>query len=154
MPKGGARNRSGPQADPSSLRSAKRDIVLTALPSEGYTDAAPDFPLPNASQRELDLWAQVWGYPQACAWAREPWRWNTVAMWVRTFVTCEGDEASAADKGSLHRFADQIGLTPAGLKENGWTVAHDETTGKRASRGPAKRTSARDRLKVVDGDGG
>lgn len=156
MPKGGARNRSGPQADPSSLKSAKRGIVLTALPSEGYQGDAPDFPLPDCSVREGELWTQVWSYPQACAWALEPWRWNTVAMWVRTFVTCEGSEATAADKGSLHRFADQIGLTPAGLRENGWAVARDETAAKRTPAEPEteQKPSARDRFTVVDGAAG
>ncbi|GMA26186.1 hypothetical protein GCM10025864_39450 [Luteimicrobium album] len=75
------------------------------------------------ADREAELWEWAWRTPQAAAWAREPWRWQTVAMWVRTFVVCEGDEATAADKGSVHRFADQIGLTPAGLKENGWAIA-------------------------------
>ncbi|WP_228941831.1 hypothetical protein [Nocardioides sp. Leaf374] len=74
-------------------------------------------------ERELALWEQVWTYPQACAWSMEPWRWPTVAMYVRTFVVCEGSDATAADKGSLHRFADQIALTPAGMRENGWAIA-------------------------------
>jgi hypothetical protein len=55
-------------------------------------------------------------------------------MWVRTYVLCESSEASAADKGSLHRFADQIGLTPAGLKENGWAIAKDEVAAKAVER--------------------
>jgi hypothetical protein len=153
MPKGGARNRSGPGADPQSLRSADRGLVLTALPSEGYPDEAPKFPLPTCSDREFELWAWAWSTPQACAWALEPWRWQTVAMWVRTFVICEGTEATAADKGSLHRFADQIGLTPAGLKENGWAIARDETAARRDSK-PATKATTRDRFKVVDGSAG
>ena len=154
MPKGGARNRSGPSMDPQSLRSADRGVVLTALPAQGHDGEVPDFPLPDASEREATIWEQVWRYPQAAAWKREPWRWNTVGMYVRTFVICEGSEATAADKGSLHRFADQIGLTPAGLKENGWAIAHDELGPKRQESGAPKRTSARDRMKVVPGGGG
>jgi hypothetical protein len=30
------------------------------------------------------------------------------------------------------RLADQIGLTPAGLKENGWRISTDEVAAKRA----------------------
>ncbi len=177
MTKGGARNRSGPQADPKSLRSGERGITLTALPSEGFAGDVPDFPLPRMMvlrwefedkrrfqvvdgeateifrDREIELWETVWSYPQACAWALDPWRWNSVAMWVRTFVVCEGSEATAADKGSLHRFADQIGLTPAGLKENGWAIARDEISTKREGRTGPKRSSARDRMQVVNGDG-
>jgi hypothetical protein len=44
---------------------------------------------------------------------------------------CESADATAADKNSLHRFADQIGMTPAGLKENGWKIATDEVAAKR-----------------------
>lgn len=147
MTRGGPRNRSGPQVDPDSGRSDKRGIMLSALPPAGYDGAAPDFPLMEFTvhrweyedkrrfqvrdieateafrEREQSLWAQVWTYPQACAWVLEPWRWQTVAMWVRTAVVCESSEATAADKGAIHRFADQIGLTPAGLKENGWKIA-------------------------------
>ena len=75
-------------------------------------------------------------------------------MWVRTYVLCESSEASAADKGSLHRFADQIGLTPAGLKENGWAIAKDELAAKAAERAePQPRKSARDRMTMVSGGG-
>lgn len=182
MASGGARNRSGPQINPNSLRSASREIRLTALPSEGYDGDVPDFPLMRFAvyrwefedkrrfqvldseateafaEREAELWEMAWSYPQACAWSLEPWRWNTVAMWVRTQVVCESSEATAADKGAIHRFADQIGLTPAGLKENGWAIAVDQlaqqVAKKVAEAGTPKRSSARDRIKVVaNGDG-
>lgn len=146
MPKGGARNRSGPPPDPNSLTSARRGLSFEVLDVAGYSGDVPGFPLPamrilrweyedkrkwqvydaDASERfanrEAELWAWAWATPQAHAWAEEPWRHHTVAMWVRTATVCEGSEATAADKNSLHRFADQIGFTPAGLKENGWTV--------------------------------
>ena len=158
MTQGGARNRSGPSADPHSARSDRRGFTLTALPSEGYQGTAPDFPLPPAviinefyedkqKVRELDtgasetrrdreqaLWEWVWTTPQACAWSMAPWRWHSVAMWVRTSAICESSEATAADKNALHRFADQIGLTPAGLKENGWAIAVDEVAARAAER--------------------
>ena len=128
MSRGGARNRSGPAPDPNSGKSDRRGLVFSVLPAAGYDGDAPDFPLMETREseafadREAELWAWVWTTPQAVAWAVEAWRWHTVAMWVRTAVVCESDRATAADKGSLHRFADQIGLTPAGLKENGWQI--------------------------------
>ncbi|MGH8967371.1 MAG: hypothetical protein ACRDXB_18870, partial [Actinomycetes bacterium] len=100
---------------------------------------------------------QAWTYPQACAWALEPWRWNAVAMWVRTQVVCESSDATAADKGAIHRFADQIGMTPAGLKENGWAIARNEVDAKREERAESTappQASARARVKVVSGGGG
>lgn len=160
MASGGARNRSGPQVNPRSGRSERRGYSLTALPAEGYSGPAPAFPLPrrvvwheyvldgskirerdegatdSVEDRELALWEWAWRTPQACAWSMpsESWRLHTIAMWVRTYVLCESSEATAADKGSLHRFADQIGMTPAGLKENGWQIAVDEVAQKAATR--------------------
>lgn len=178
MASGGARNRSGPQPDPTSLKSAKRGISLTALPAKGFDGEPPAYPLPKIKvydvyfedkhrvkvfdgdatddryDRELELWAQVWRTPQAAAWSMESWRWQTVAIYVRTMAVCESGEATAADKNSLHRFADQIGMTPAGLRENGWKIAADEVAAKRAEKGPGAapaRQLARDRFKVVGG---
>ena len=180
MASGGARNRSGPQADPASGRSDRRGVKLTALPAEGYKGVVPDWPLPGravmkwivdgdgryqiedddltelVAERERQLWAWAWSTPQACAWSlpSESWRLHTIAMWVRTYVICESTGATAADKSSLHRFADQIGLTPAGLRENGWAIAQDEVGAKRADTAkPKKRASSRDRMKVVGGAG-
>lgn len=133
MPRGGARNRSGPSPDPGSGRSERRGLRFNALPSEGREGPPPKFPLPGVSKRERELWVWAWSTPQACAWELEPWRWHSVAMWVRTAVVCEGDEATAADKNSLHRFADQIGFTPAGLRENGWAIAAEEVAERRVS---------------------
>lgn len=130
MPRGGARNRSGPQPDPRSLNSAAKGLTLRQLPSSGHTDLAPPWPLPDVTDRELDVWAEAWRSPQAVAWAEQPWRWRIVALWVRWSVRMEDAEASAALGNVVVRFADQIGMTPAGLKENGWaigTIADDES---------------------------
>jgi hypothetical protein len=155
------------------LRSAKRGLTFTALPAEGYDGEVPPYPLPRVSvfdvwfsggerhkvldleatddrhERELELWAQAWRTPQAAMWACEGWRWHTVALWVRTSALCESGGATAADKNSLHRFADQVGLTPAGLKENGWKICVAETMPTRVP--PPSRTTARDRIKALRG---
>ena len=157
MTSGGARNRSGPPADPSSARSDQRGFKLTALPAEGYAGSVPDFPLPKPSERELEVWEQAWRSPQACAWSMpsEMWRLRTVALWVRTSVRCEDPDAAASLLSQLHRFADQIGMTTAGLAEMGWKVAVDEVGARAAEHvdaAPARRSS-RDRLKVVAAGG-
>lgn len=154
--RGGARNRSGPAPDPSSGRSDRRGYSLTALPAEGYAGPVPAFPLPDASDRELEVWGEAWRTPQACAWSlpSESWRVRTVALWVRTSVRCEAPDAPSALLGQVHRFADQIGMTTAGLAEMGWRVAVDETAERRAAAAPAakvERQSSRDRFKVVSG---
>ena len=148
----GGHARSGPPVDPKSGRSDRRGIAFGELPHDGYRGEAPEFPLPNGSTRELDLWAWAWRTPQADAWSREPWRWHSVAMWVRTSVVCESADATAADKNSLHRFADQIGMTTAGLAEMGWKVATDEVAEKRGEAKPEPaRTSSRERFEVISG---
>lgn len=152
MPRGGARNRSGPAADPDSGRSDRRGFRLTALPAEGFKGAIPDFPLPDASDRELEVWGSLWRTPQACAWSvpSEAWRARSVALYTRTVVRCEDPDVPASLLGQLHRFADQIGMTTAGLAEMGWKVAEDQVAA-RAARPEAPRASSRDRLSVVNG---
>lgn len=177
MTKGGARNRSGPQKDPTSGRSDRLGFSLQALPAEGHDGEAPEYPLRPMvcfytyvddgekvrahddgatdlfRDREQELWEWAWTLPQACAWAREPWRWHTVAMWVRTAVVCEGPDAQAADKNSLHRFADQIGMTPAGMRENGWAIAADEVEKRRGEVDEEPEEDPRTRLTVVSNGG-
>lgn len=159
MARGGARNRSGPPPDPRSRTSERRGYTLTALPSEGFDGAAPEFPLQpivlfteyfedkvkvkarddNGTEsfrdREEQVWAEAWRTPQACAWSMESWRWPIVAEYCRLKTAVEFDPtASAALVAQLHRYRDQIGLTPAGLRENGWAIAKDEVGAKRAER--------------------
>lgn len=156
MARGGARSRSGPQPDPDSLTSARRGLTLGLLPREGHPDPAPAFPLPKPSDRELEVWAQSWALPQGAAWAKESWRWRTIAQWVRWSVRMEAHNASASLGTVVLRLADQIGLTPAGLKENGWAVSKDELQLKREQEPPVderpagRKSSARDRMTVVD----
>jgi hypothetical protein len=75
---------------------------------------------------------------------------RTVALWVRVSWRCEDPEAGAALLGQLHRFADQIGMTTAGLAEMGWRVAVDEVATK-AAEAPAQPAAPRARrLRVAD----
>ncbi|AON97367.1 terminase small subunit [Gordonia phage Nyceirae] len=127
---GGARNRSGPKPQMHSARSDLRDVRALKLPVAGY---AGDFPplsdlLTETTEREGIVWADLWRTPQAAQWARERWRWRSVAMYVRWVVRSEDKEATAATINAAQRLADQIGLTPAGLKENGWLIVADDST--------------------------
>ena len=96
MPRGGARNRSGPRPDENSLTSAARGLVLTALPPGGYEGEPPAFPLPRPTARERAVWEEVWRTPQACVWASQPWRHRTVAMWARWSVRMEAKDSPAS----------------------------------------------------------
>ncbi|MDZ4322339.1 MAG: hypothetical protein U1A07_26530, partial [Phenylobacterium sp.] len=116
-------------------------------------DAAADF-----HSREGVVWVEAWRTPQGAAWAVESWRWPIVAEYVRLKVTVELDPGSnAALVGQLHRYREQIGLTPAGLRLNGWQVARDEV-GSRRDKDPTPKASGRQlsarerRLKAVGGE--
>lgn len=156
MAHGGARNRSGPNADLNSSRSDYRGYSLTALPAEGFDGAVPVFPLPDPSERESALWEWAWRTPQAAAWSMpsERWRARTVALWVRLSVRCEEPDVPASLLGQLHRFADQIGMTTAGLAEMGWRVATDEVSVKAAAKSVAVSSEPRVRRLRAVGDGG
>lgn len=121
--RGGARTHSGPAKDPNSGRSDRSGYSLTALPFEGFAGEAPDFPLPVPTERELEVWADVWTYPQACAWISRPRHWRHVAMYVRWSVRMEADDASAALGNVVMRYADDAGISEAGLKFHGWAIA-------------------------------
>lgn len=154
--KGGARNRSGPPKDPNSGRSDRLGFKLTSLPAS-YDGDIPDFPLDDATQRELDLWTEKWRGPHGAAWSQpsERWRQWDVALWVRTAVRCEAPDANAALLSNLHRLGDRAGLSTAGLAEMGWAVAVDQTAERREDKGEeaAKAASSRDRMKVVKAGG-
>ena len=98
------------------------------------------------------MWAEAWASPQACAWSlpSERWRQRTVALWVRVSFRCEDPDAGAALLGQLHRFADQIGMTTAGLAEMGWRVAVDELAAKSAESQPAPTEPRVRRLRAAD----
>lgn len=141
MAKGGARVRSGPPADPTSARSEQRGFKLDALPSEGYRKRAPAFPLPagpsdtTRRKRELEVWRQLWKTPQACAWSLEPWRWFAVAKLCRLSAITEHDPgASAALLSRERELRIEVGLTPDGLRANGWAISQDEVAAKAAER--------------------
>lgn len=153
MARGGARNRSGPPPDPRSGRSERRGIRLTALPSEPFEGDVPEFGLPGATERELELWSEAWTWPQAWAWSQpsERWRLRPLRMWVRLSVAGEATDVNAAMLSQIHRFADQSALTQAGLREAGWAIASDELSAKAAEHDEAKKPRAR-RLRAVSGD--
>jgi hypothetical protein len=155
---GGSRARSGPSADMASGRSEARGLRYEALPAQGFEGDIPEFPLPRLEvtstyfdegqkrtevdsgasaerfSRENELWCWAWRTPQAAAWDLEPWRWQSVADWVRMKAHCETSDASAADRTGLLRLQEQIGLTPSGLKLNGWAIARDEVAPRRADK--------------------
>lgn len=172
-----------------SAKRLGQGVVVTALPREGRRGRTPAFPLPRLDlddapgpnepglfelrgrgpspqtlafrKRELAVWAEHWRMPQACVWESEPWRWPSLAEMCRLKVAIElNPRRSAALVAQLHRYRDQLGLTPAGMKQLGWAITGDETAEKRTRRqrqaetDSDSRLSARARVRVIDGGGG
>ena len=66
-------------------------------------------------------------------------------------MRCEDADAPASLFAQLHRLADQVGLTTAGLAEMGWKVAVDEVAAQRSQR-PAVEPVKRERRLRAAGD--
>jgi len=148
MPSGGARATSGPPPREGSGRSEARGFKLDSIPASGYRGRIPRYPLPERRitrweyadkaryevpdteateafrAREAALWKWAWRTPQATVWARPEYAYlhQLVARWVRQAVLCESATSTAADHGQLHRYAEQVGMTPAGLTRLGWKI--------------------------------
>lgn len=141
-----------------------------ALPARGRTANPPAFPLPKIVRfvmvagsdgkpkrhvdtatstqfrtRELEIWRQIWKSPQAVAWEREPYRWPTIGEFCRLKAVLEADpDSNAALFSRLREYRNEIGLSPDGLRQNGWAIAPDQLAAKRADKAaaPAKKTAA------------
>lgn len=138
----------------------------TALPSEGYKGRVPAFPLPKINRtpakatapfraREMAVWREAWKTPQAAAWARDPWRWSTIGEYCRLKTAVELDpDSNAALHSRLREYRAEIGLTPDGLRMNGWAIAPNEVAqqaAKKAAAAPVKKATPTRRLRSVGG---
>lgn len=140
----------------------------TALPAQGRSGNPPAFPLPKITRsvldhggdgkpvkvasdrasaafrkRELEIWRAVWKTPQAFAWEREPWRWPTIGEFCRLKAIVEAEpESNASLVARLREYRIEIGLTPDGLKMNGWAIAADQLAAQRAKKATAPKKVA------------
>lgn len=174
MPSGGARNRSGPPADPNALRRERADDKgWTTLPVEGFAGEVPEFPLPAISvydiywedkrrvkefdsdataalhERETDLWETLWAKPQAFMWKKLGLEYE-VAAYVRGYVESTSAESNSGLKTAVLRMAAEIGLSLPGMASLRWKFSEDQLEVKRTAVASAP-SSARERLKVLNG---
>lgn len=153
MAKGGARVRSGPAKSETALRRERDEGEFVKLKMSDRVAVAPEFPLADASSRELAVWNSLWGKPQGLMWERQGLEW-TVALYVRQLVTAESGEAKATDRNSARQLGESLGLTPQALKTLGWKIERDDVPSLSSSGGGQRGSSARGRpaLKLVSGD--
>jgi hypothetical protein len=152
MASGGRRNRSGPAVDPNSGRSDRRNVSFSALPSGGFDGDIPEFPSPNVSERHIEVWSDLWRTPQAAAWAVQSWRWSHVADLARLQVLSEDPDAPIAVFTHIRQARADLGLTPAGLIENGWAIAADDVGEKREKNSVEPKEAPKRRLRAVSNE--
>ena len=156
MASGGARARSGPAPDPNALRRDRKDDAgWTTLPAEGRQGDVPSWPLVDPMPRELELWKLFWQKPQAIVWEANGQEF-AVAMHIRTLMEAEVVGAQTNLRTLLRQQAGELLLTIPAMYAARIKIAESVETAPApvAEMRPAKRLSARDRLKVVDGGEG
>ena len=149
---------SGPAPDPNALRRNRPSDKAgwRTLPADGRIGAAPEWPLTTTSEREAELWDELWGRPQAVMWDELGQEYE-VALFVRTLAEAELPDARIDIKKMVRPYLDSLGLSVQGMLRLRWkitpTAEQDEAPGSERPAVP-RRPGPRDRLKVVrDGDG-
>jgi len=150
MPSGGARTRSGPAPDPNAFRREHDGSEWVALPAAGRSGAAPEWPLLGHSDREAEIWVELWAKPQAVMWEHNDQRYE-VALYVRnlTIVELPGSPVNLATL--LRQQADSLGLTVPGLRANRLRISGNVASPQPKEAAGAVKRSSRARLKVVGG---
>jgi hypothetical protein len=153
MPRGG-HAASGPAPDPNALRRNRKSDAAgwRTLPAAGREGEPPEWPLTEATDREWDVWGDLWEKPQAVMW-EEMGQSLEVALFVRTLAEAERPDARADIKKMVRGYLDSLGLSVQGMLRHRWKIAPAEELEELAAapEQPAarRRPSARDRLKVV-----
>ena len=158
MPKGGARTRSGPAPDPDALRRERDAGEWSILPAEGRQGATPDWPLTEQTDREDQLWEQLWEKPQALMWERYGQDLE-VALYVRRLSEAEKPDAFVGLSTLVRQMSDSLGLTTPGMRANRWRIDRptEETvtpTTSKAAAADATVYDARARLRAAAGGSG
>lgn len=95
---------------------------LEVLPRT-YRGPVPEWPLgPPASEREAQLWAEMWQEPQAAVWAEYQLA-RQVGVHVRTLFEIESGRQGSAMRRVARSQAVSLLLTPASLRRGGYRVS-------------------------------
>lgn len=133
----------GPAPKPADQRRRRNaTLPMTQLPAKGRRGSAPKWPLPEPSDRERELWRQIWRTPQAAAWERLGWV-APVARYVKLLARVERPEVGSTALSEVRQMEDRLGLNPLAMLRLRWEVSVDEVAERRAR-------PAANRPKVVD----
>ena len=103
------------------------------LPANGRTGPAPECPV-TLGEHGRRWWKWAWSTPQATAWGKGvDW---TAAMRAQVADSLGNPDLNERDRATWASRAQSLdkdlGLSPAGMKSLGWSVAQDETPKKGA----------------------
>lgn len=145
MATGGYRAGAGRPVDPNALRRARKDDKSgwTSLPVQRDGDA-PEWPLTDATDRELKVWSDHWTLPQAVEWERQNLVYE-VALFVRSLCEAEQIGAAANLRTLVKQQQEVLGLSLAGLHRMRWKVGGEIPTEAPQASKPIQRKSARER---------
>ena len=147
MPSGGSRARSGPAPDPNALRRDRsNDAGWTELPAEGRQGDVPVWPFGEPSEREAQVWGEMWRLPQAVMWESQR-QHDQVALYVRRRCEVEKPDAAVSLGTLVKQLAEDLGVSLSGMHRHRWKVVEGEVSEKPKQR----RSSSKAKLKVVDG---
>lgn len=113
------------------------------------------WPLTGLSDREFELWRDLWSKPQAVAWEALDQGYE-VALFVRALAQAEQPDAKVDLQRVVRQYLDSLGLSVQGMLRNRWKVAPaaEAQAAAEPDAPPVRRPSARDRLKIVPRDEG
>lgn len=149
MASGGARSRSGPSPEPDALRRNRNDDKeWITLPAEGRAGPVPDWPLPGQSEREVELWSDLWGKPQAVVWEHLGLTYE-VALLTRRMTEAELPGSSTGLSTLVKQLWEDLGLSVAGMRMNRWRIANGPETEDKPQPNNGPKLSARERLRVA-----
>lgn len=97
------------------------------LPSR-FDEDPPGWPFEPDSEAEIDMWNALWRKPQAFMWARLGLA-DQVAAYVRAYCESVAPEASSSLKGTVLRMETELGISVAGMHQNGWKIVVDAPVG-------------------------
>jgi hypothetical protein len=98
------------------------------LPAEGRKGPPPDFPLPNPTEGELQVWAGLWKLPQAVEWERLEYT-RVVGRYCRMLVDTEEHSPKIQMLVEVRQLEDRLGLSPRSLVQLRWEVADPQDIG-------------------------
>jgi hypothetical protein len=138
----------GPAPDPNALRrDRKDDASWTSLPSTPRVGPFPCWPLPTASDRELELWGSLWAKPQGSLWLLYGQE-HFVAVYVRRSIEAEESGSAVTLGGLTKKMADDLLLNIPAMHKARVKIAADEVAVRRSSKSSTVRLSASERLKA------